>query len=242
MVKLEPFNISAPGAPWGGQKSIWDACRDLLLAEKGRFLEPKRPSTAPTQRRTLRPSEVPDGLPDSPRLDTAAPDVSPEAAPEEDKYSRLFRNPTLRHLPSKPSPTFCSRRFMAQMERPEELAEPPIACPNPKLRLQGEGEVQRNMKPPHPCRVVLPSEALPLETIGVRRKHWPRPNKEDVVLVGASLANSSTPRYAPARLAGSIVRQQQLALAQAAAAHRAARKRPSTSGSARTPQRGTTSP
>ena len=35
------WNESAPGAPWGGQSTIWDACRDLMLASKGRYEQPK---------------------------------------------------------------------------------------------------------------------------------------------------------------------------------------------------------
>lgn len=200
MVTVEAFepaawNDSAPGAPWGGQSTIWDACRDLMLAERGRYLQPTH----------LKPRRHVYDLATRSSLAREEP-----RRPGEPKA----RSATLRRMPQWPAPTFDSSAFkMLQLQLPPDPIPPQ---PSAHGRLDGDGEVRDMQRAP----VEDPQEpGLPLELKwpGVRPVVWStRPGVGDPggekplarEVATASRANSASPRFSPFRFGASIVRQQ----------------------------------
>ncbi|CAE8688151.1 unnamed protein product [Polarella glacialis] len=135
MAGSSEFNLFAPGAAWGGQQTIWDAYRDLLLSEKGAYQKPVR----------LKPPER------YAQLQQPPPHAAPAGAAPAGGHSHPphARNPSMRRMPAWPAPTFDSTFFASQSlswQRP-----PPVPPPSTKIRLEGDGEVQRSMQPPRPC-------------------------------------------------------------------------------------------
>lgn len=102
------WNESAPGAPWGGQSTIWDACRDLMLASKGRYDQPLRFK--------------------SPRLHFELPTESTQPGRCEPP-----RSATLRRLPQWPAPAFDSSGYKTVTNLP---LEPIPALPSSEQRLE----------------------------------------------------------------------------------------------------------
>lgn len=188
-----PWNESAPGAPWGGQSTIWDACRDLMLAEKGRYDQPVHLKQRRLHFELPQHSDRP-GVRDPPR------------------------SATLRRMPQWPAPTFDSSAYKAL--QPKQVSEAVPALPTAYGRLDGNGEMLKAGVGPGPEPEEEKKSELPLELKwpGVRRTAW-APEKELGTLgtgsVGSTLgngvgarANSSSPRYAPFRYGAAIVRQQ----------------------------------
>eukprot|EP00435_Cladocopium_sp_Y103_P038119 s1350_g10.t1 len=180
-----PWNESAPGAPWGGQSTIWDACRDLMLAEKGRYDQPLHLKARRMHFELPQNSDRP-GIRDPPR------------------------SATLRRMPQWPAPTFDSSAYKnLQMKLgPEPI--PPL--PTAYGRLDGDETQMPKAGPPSSREGRESRESreeekadLPLELKwpGVRRVAW-----GDKPLEVGSQANSSSPRYAPFRYGAAIVRQQ----------------------------------
>eukprot|EP00931_Biecheleriopsis_adriatica_P109918 TRINITY_DN84198_c0_g1_i1.p1 TRINITY_DN84198_c0_g1~~TRINITY_DN84198_c0_g1_i1.p1 ORF type:complete len:278 (+),score=49.68 TRINITY_DN84198_c0_g1_i1:33-866(+) len=217
----KPMNLSAPGAPWGGQSTIWDAYRDLLLSEKGRFLQ----STSRKPRRNFR--EVPECTRQGDR-EIQRPGLA------------VPKNATLRRFPQWPAPTFDSSAFCEQQV--DWQPQPPPATPCAELRLEGDGEVQRSNQPLRPAseddmRVEPTSLPLELKWSGVRHFDWSRPRSAGFVASSfaqevaiASRANSDSPRYAPLRYGAAIVRQQRGTAAMGASSQQADARRPRTAG------------
>ncbi|CAJ1327039.1 unnamed protein product, partial [Effrenium voratum] len=107
---LEPqaWNESAPGAPWGGQSTIWDAYRDLTLATKGRFQQPDR---FKTRRLVFELGESAEAKGEVSRPGPAQP-----------------RSATMRRLVLWPTPTFDSSCYKAMTQRsPEPIPPLPTA-------------------------------------------------------------------------------------------------------------------
>ena len=183
-----PWNESAPGAPWGGQSTIWDACRDLMLAEKGRYDQPVH----------LKQRRLHFELPQH----SDRPGVRDPA-----------RSATLRRMPQWPSPSFDSSAYKALQIKQGPEAVP--ALPTAYGRLDGNGEMPKAGVGPGP-EPEEPKSELPLELKwpGVRRTAWGPEKEGNVGSVGSTLgnvgapANSSSPRYAPFRYGAAIVRQQ----------------------------------
>lgn len=176
-----PWNESAPGAPWGGQSTIWDACRDLMLAEKGRYDQPLHLKTRRMHFELPQNSDRP-GIRDPPR------------------------SATLRRMPQWPAPTFDSSAYKnLQKLGPEPI--PPL--PTAYGRLDGDETWLPKASGPPSSREGREGREeeksdLPLELKwpGVHRVAWG--DKPEV----GSQANSSSPRYAPFRYGAAIVRQQ----------------------------------
>lgn len=181
MVLVEDFNLSAPGAPWGGQQTIWDAYRDLLLAEKGQYLEPLRCKRI----RWLPPSET-----------SAA--VDPQDVKASSSTARAPpRSITSRRMPLWPAPTYDSTRFQSQQEcwKPLEMPPKPLA----KNRLQSDGEDLHRRRAEHPkpiTRPVTPAIASP------------DLDPKEVSVANTCRAGSASPRYAPMRYGAAIMRRQ----------------------------------
>ena len=177
------WNESAPGAPWGGQSTIWDACRDLMLAEKGRYDQPLH-LKARRMHFELPPNSDRPGIKDPPR------------------------SATLRRMPQWPAPTFDSSAYKKlQMKLgPEPI--PPL--PTAHGRLDGDDMPKATsfgFPPEEEPKVDLPLE---LKWPGVRRVAWTDKAEKEPIGSQAigSQANSSSPRYAPFRYGAAIVRQQ----------------------------------
>eukprot|EP00930_Biecheleria_cincta_P045560 TRINITY_DN31400_c0_g1_i1.p1 TRINITY_DN31400_c0_g1~~TRINITY_DN31400_c0_g1_i1.p1 ORF type:complete len:260 (-),score=32.98 TRINITY_DN31400_c0_g1_i1:159-905(-) len=191
----KPFNLSATGAPWGGQSTIWDAYRDLLLAEKGRYLEPAN----------LKPPTSPSSRPGSEQACTSAEQRTDWCPP---------RNPTLRRMsPQLPASVFDSSRYAAAEAVKKQQPSHQQHLPSAKTRLETDGELLGDMKPLQPCprrREVQPQP--PLHVPGSRRCDWDRAPASSRQASGAafsspSRANSTSPRYAPLRYGASIMRR-----------------------------------
>eukprot|EP00933_Yihiella_yeosuensis_P021447 TRINITY_DN16957_c1_g6_i1.p1 TRINITY_DN16957_c1_g6~~TRINITY_DN16957_c1_g6_i1.p1 ORF type:complete len:334 (+),score=48.35 TRINITY_DN16957_c1_g6_i1:98-1099(+) len=223
----EGFNASAPGAPWGGQQTIWDAYRDLLLSEGGRFVQ--RDRVKPFWRRPSAPSAVAPEVASHPQSPGAA--SSSARSPKSQRAAAGWsgkppeRSVTMRKMAQWPQPTYDSSGFAAQQESWRH-PQHEIARPNARTRLQTDGEATKTMLPVRPCNVVLPPSEQPLEYGGMRRLEWKRnesnvggsgPDVVDapVFAIGASRANSGSPRYAPLRYGAAVVRQQRAVVAAA---------------------------
>lgn len=192
-----PWNESAPGAPWGGQSTIWDACRDLMLAEKGRYDQPNHLKATRLHFELPQHSEQP-GIKEPPR------------------------SATLRRMPQWPAPTFDSAAYKTlQMKLPPEPIPP---LPSAHGRLDGQGEGPKAGVGPGPEEVEENLE-LPLELKwpGVRRVAWAVPGDKEF----GARENSASPRYAPLRYGAAIVRQQRVSRARSALQHSASQTPPS---------------
>ena len=112
------WNESAPGAPWGGQSTISEACRDLMLAQKGLYDQPIHFKAR--------------------RLHFELPQHSDRPGIKEPP-----RSATLRRMPQWPSPTFDSSGYKwLQMAKASDPIPP---LPSARGRLEGGGEVLRGL-------------------------------------------------------------------------------------------------
>lgn len=181
MVLSEDFNLSAPGAPWGGQQTIWDAYRDLLLAERGQYLEPLRCKRI----RWVAPSETSAAV--APQ-DVTACSSTAKAPP---------RSVTSRRMPLWPAPTYDSSRFQSQQEcwKPLELPPKPLA----KNRLQSDGEDVHRRRAEAPKPITRPV------TPGIPS---PDLDPKEITVANTCRAGSASPRYAPQRYGAAIMRRQ----------------------------------
>eukprot|EP00438_Fugacium_kawagutii_P026358 Skav214028 [mRNA] locus=scaffold3389:73229:73846:- [translate_table: standard] len=141
-----PWNESAPGAPWGGQSTIWDACRDLMLAEKGRYDQPLHLKARRLHFVLPTNSDQP-GIRDPPR------------------------SATLRRMPQWPAPSFDSSQYKKLQMNVDVEPIPPL--PTAYGRLDGDDMPKAASSGP-PVPEEEPAAQLPLELKwpGVRRVAW----------------------------------------------------------------------
>jgi len=201
------------GLPWGGSGTILSAMHDIELAKRGRFLG---------HARQARPPAVPAGGGAESRSHEAHQDLPCLEDVELARYSamshdqmwrfRVAKPPaaTMRRIYRGPSPSWESHGYVGQLQYPEQIAETLPGVPDAKTRLPTpEAKVCPRSRP---CSAPAPAGGVtrsPLEGPGFTRRQWRSEFFEDGAV--GLIANSRSPRFAPARYGACIVRQQRLA-------------------------------